>query len=367
TVQAVYASGSGSANLNFTYTILAEQSDSLGISLPANSINYSRGGTISDVAGNALDLTRAALPNNANYLVDNTAPEYVYAATSTNGNQIILSYKEGLASAVPLASSFTVTVDGVIRAVTAVVSNGNKITLSLASAVSAGNQIAVTYNVPNNPVVDNLAIQDLAGNDAPPLSGAAVVNTVGDTTAPSVTLTPATIQASSTSLVSVRSSEYGTAYLVNSNVVGNGLPSNITNAASNLWSSTVVNTLNNTISINTFGLSDGTYKAYSVDAAGNLSLASSGSVTVDSTAPTINQVSITAATKMDGTTISGSTLPVGAIVTATLTLSEAVRVTGTPQLGINIGGSTNLGGITVFARYASGSDSNILLFTYTVS
>lgn len=367
TVQAVYASGSGSANLNFTYTILAEQSDSLGISLPANSINYSRGGTISDVAGNALDLTRAALPNNANYLVDNTAPEYVYAATSTNGNQIILSYKEGLASAVPLASSFTVTVDGVIRAVTAVVSNGNKITLSLASAVSAGNQIAVTYNVPNNPVVDNLAIQDLAGNDAPPLSGAAVVNTVGDTTAPSVTLTPATIQASSTSLVSVRSSEYGTAYLVNSNVVVNGLPSNITNAASNLWSSTVVNTLNNTISINTFGLSDGTYKAYSVDAAGNLSLASSGSVTVDSTAPTINQVSITAATKMDGTTISGSTLPVGAIVTATLTLSEAVRVTGTPQLGINIGGSTNLGGITVFARYASGSDSNILLFTYTVS
>ena len=367
TVQAVYASGSGSANLNFTYTILAEQSDSLGISIPANSINYSRGGTISDVAGNALDLTRAALPNNANYLVDNTAPEYVYAATSTNGNQIILSYKEGLASAVPLASSFTVTVDGVVRAVTAVVSNGNKITLSLASAVSAGNQLAVTYNVPNNPVVDNLAIQDLAGNDAPPLSGAAVVNTVGDTTAPAVTLTPATIQASRTSLVSVRSSEYGTAYLVNSNVVVNGLSSNITNAASNLWSSTVVNTPNNTISINTFGLSDGTYKAYSVDAAGNLSQASSGSVTVDSTAPTINQVSITGATKMDGTIISGNTLPVGAIVTATLILSEAVKVTGTPQLGLNIGGSTNLGGITVFARYASGSDSNTLLFTYTVS
>jgi len=49
------------------------------------------------------------------------------------------------------------------------------------------------------------------------------------------------------------------------------------------------------------GLADGTYKVYAIDAAGNLSSASSNSVTVDTTAPTAPSVS--------GTTPTNDTTP----------------------------------------------------------
>ena len=80
TVQAAYASGSGSTTQVFTYTVLAGQTDTNGISIAANSLALN-GGTLLDAAGNAATLTHALVADNAGYLVDTTAP----TVTNTSG------------------------------------------------------------------------------------------------------------------------------------------------------------------------------------------------------------------------------------------------------------------------------------------
>ena len=73
TVQASYASGTGSAALVFNYTIQAGQTDTNGISIAANALSLNSG-TIKDLAGNAATLTAVAVADNSNYAVDTSAP-----------------------------------------------------------------------------------------------------------------------------------------------------------------------------------------------------------------------------------------------------------------------------------------------------
>jgi T1SS-143 domain-containing protein len=73
TVQANYASGSGSSALVFTYTILANQTDNNGISINSNALSLN-GGTIKDVAGNNATLAFGGVSDNASYMVDTTPP-----------------------------------------------------------------------------------------------------------------------------------------------------------------------------------------------------------------------------------------------------------------------------------------------------
>ncbi len=68
-VQANYASGSGSTSLVFTYTIVAGQTDSDGISITANSLSLPVGASLSDTAGNSATLTHIDVANNSSYLV----------------------------------------------------------------------------------------------------------------------------------------------------------------------------------------------------------------------------------------------------------------------------------------------------------
>ena len=104
-------------------------------------------------------------------------------------------------------------------------------------------------------------------------------------------------------------------------------------------------------SYTTAALSNGAHSltATATDAAGNTGVASTAlSVTIDTTAPVVTQ---TAATPSSGIEFPGDT------VTVTLTLSEAVTVSGTPTLALNDGGT---------ATYTGGSGSNALTFSYTV-
>ena len=97
-------------------------------------------------------------------------------------------------------------------------------------------------------------------------------------------------------------------------------------------------------------------------AIGGIALAASGGggnsappVASDTTAPTVSSVAITSATG-----ILNSTLNTGDVVSVTVTMSEATTVAGSPQLALDIGGTT------VQASYASGSGGTALIFTYTI-
>ncbi len=183
-------------------------------------------------------------------------------------------------------------------------------------------------------------------------SGAASTPNI-DTVAPTATLGSSGVL-TNTANATVSSSEVGTAYLVNTSVVVSNLAS-ITSAADNQWNSVSIAASGTNTNLAATGLADGTYVLYSVDAAGNLSVASTNSVTIDSTAPTVASLAITSATG-----IQNDTLNAGDVLSVTVSFSEAVTVTGAPDLALNIGGTM------VQASYASGSGSNALTFSYTV-
>ncbi len=75
----------------------------------------------------------------------------------------------------------------------------------------------------------------------------------------------------------------------------------------------------------------------------------------DTKAPTVSSVAISSATG-----IQNNFLNVGDVITASVTMSENVTVTGTPQLALSIGGTI------VQANYSAGSGTSQLTFTYTI-
>jgi methionine-rich copper-binding protein CopC/endonuclease YncB( thermonuclease family) len=98
------------------------------------------------------------------------------------------------------------------------------------------------------------------------------------------------------------------------------------------------------------------------DLAGNPYAGISDATTLNFTSipagPSVSSIAISSATG-----IQNSTLNAGDVVSVTVTMSESATVDtggGTPQLGLNIGGST------VQAGYSTGSGSTALVFTYTI-
>ena len=85
TVYATYVSGSGTSALLFTTTIVSGQTDTDGVALPANALTLN-GATLKDVNGNTSSITSTAVSNNANYLVDTTAPSVVITSDKSTLN-----------------------------------------------------------------------------------------------------------------------------------------------------------------------------------------------------------------------------------------------------------------------------------------
>jgi hypothetical protein len=75
----------------------------------------------------------------------------------------------------------------------------------------------------------------------------------------------------------------------------------------------------------------------------------------DTTPPTVSSITLSA------TGAQNDTINAGDVITATVTLSEPVVVTNTPQLGLTVGS------VVVQASYVSGSSTNVLKFSYTVA
>ena len=116
-----------------------------------------------------------------------------------------------------------------------------------------------------------------------PASAATTTSTITkDSVAPTASVTVATILASGNA--SVQSSEAGAAYLVNETVTVTNLAS-ITGAADNLQNSVSITTANTNTNLAATGLVPGTYKLYTIDGAGNLSAASTNTISIKPATP----------------------------------------------------------------------------------
>ena len=124
-----------------------------------------------------------------------------------------------------------------------------------------------------------ITVKDSEGNESntltiPPFT---VDTTVPDTTEPTASVIAATITSSDNA--TVRSSETGTAYLVNTAVMVSNLAS-ITSSADNMSNSVAISLANTDTMLPATGLVVGIYKVYAEDSTGNLSDPSADNVTI---------------------------------------------------------------------------------------
>jgi hypothetical protein len=310
-----YTGGSGSSALTFNYTVQAGDV-SADLDFTSTSALTLDGGTIEDAAGNNAILTLAA-PGTAGSLadaqalvIDGIAPIATLTA-GTFASTASASVQSSEAGTAYLVKS-TVVVSSIASITGAADANWNSVAVTANSATP----LAATGLVDGS---YQLYTADAAGN----LSAASTVSVTVDSTAPTATLTAGTF--ANTASASVQSDEAGTAYLVNGTVVVSNVAS-ITGAADANWNSVAV-TANTATPLAATGLVDGSYQLYTADAVGNLSAASTVSVTVDSTAPT---ATLTAGTFANTASASVQSDEAGTayLVNGTVVVSNVASITG---------------------------------------
>ncbi|MCF7965423.1 MAG: FG-GAP-like repeat-containing protein [Methylobacter tundripaludum] len=386
-VQATYASGSGSTNLVFSYTVQAGQTDANGISIVANSLSLN-GGSLSDAAGNNAVLLHAAIADNGAYLVDAIAPSVssiaISSATGSQNNSLnagdVVNITVTMSEATIVSGSPQLYLDiGGSLVLADYVSGSGGTDLVFSYTIQAGQTDANGVSV----VADSLSfnggsLSDAAGNLAV-LSHAAVADNSAyrvDTTAPSVsdiTISSATgsqnnsLNAGDVVNITVTMSEATTV---------TGSPQLYLDIGGSLVQADYVSGSGGTDLVFSYTIQAGQTDANGVsvvadslsfnggslsDAAGNLAVlsheavADNGAYRVDTTVPTVSSIAISSATGLQN-----NMLNIGDTVSVTVTMSEAATVTGTPQVTLDIGGSL------VQADYVSGSGGTDLVFSYTI-
>ena len=141
-----------------------------------------------DPAGNDAASLTDQMVTNASAVPDERAPEFLSAATTSDGLMIVLTFDEDLDGGNgPRTSDFAVTVQGERQSVTAVTVSGKTATLDLGDAIATHESVSVVYTDPTAGVDDRNAIQDSVGNDAASLTEPVTNNsTVVDTQAPTL-------------------------------------------------------------------------------------------------------------------------------------------------------------------------------------
>jgi hypothetical protein len=140
--------------------------------------------------------------------------------------------------------------------------------------------------------------------------------------------------------VPVQSNELGTAYLVESGTSYTD-PALVVTAAGNYKAN--ISAINTDTSIATTGLTAGTYKVYVIDAAGNLSLASTNTVTIAAaSAPTVASTSAPTGTTTFGSTLTNA-VTFNGVPTPTLTYQwkSCTNATDTATVCSDISGATS--------------------------
>jgi len=238
---------------------------------------------------NAATQTLAAVTNSSTVAADVTAPAMSSAAVSADGLSVVITYSE-LLTGTAEAGDYGIAVDGgyagtITGAAVGAGADANKVTLTMSSAIPQGAAVSDIVYTATAGTANSIKDAAASPNNAATQTLAAVTNSsTVDLTAPTASVTTASIMPSGNAVV--QSTETGTAYLVKSTVVVTNLAS-ITGANDNEFNSVSISAADTPTNLAATGLVDGTYKVYAVDAAGNLSVASTNSVTIDGTGPNI--------------------------------------------------------------------------------
>ncbi|MCW2410813.1 MULTISPECIES: Ig-like domain-containing protein [unclassified Sphingobium] len=204
------------------------------------------------------------------------------------------SYAGGASTAEALSSAGAATVTAEAGSVVAVTFTGTLGTVTR-TVIGTGSAQAVTLDASqlttlgNGNVTVTATATDAVGNiSATSASGSFSLDTVN----PTVTLTAG--NGANTNNTSVTSSELGTVYVVNTTMIPTvSKLEDITSVDGKYWNSVSIATANSSTAINMLGLASGSYKAYSVDNAGNISAVSTNTYTVNAVveASALNQAS----------------------------------------------------------------------------
>ena len=387
---ASYASGSDSKTLVFEYTIAADDEDTDGVSIAANQLS-SNGGTIKDAAGNAATLTHSALGTQADHKIDGIVP----AVAATNGLAITstgapYSVDEKVQATVTFSESVTVTgtpqltlkIGDSEKTANYTSGSGSK-KLIFEYTVAAGDSDTDGIEIEKDKLANNggSTLKDVAGNAATLTHAALTTQTSHkvDTTKPTVSSvaikSPTTndyyqvndkIQATVTFSESVKVT--GTPQLT-LKIDSGDKTANYTSGSGTtklVFEYTVASDdadtdgieiekdklkNNGSSTLKDLAGNDATLTHTAITTNHKIEKTSTG---LDGTAPTVSSVGITSKPSTNGTYKTGETIK------ATVTFSEKVMVTGTPQLTLKIGNADKI------AAYTSGSGSTKLVFGYTV-
>ena len=188
--------GGGTTGLVFAYEVAAtDESDTNGILVHGNTLELN-GGTIRK-AGTTDDaqLAHASAGNDETdpHRVNWVRPAFASAGTSTDGARVVVTFSEALGpdsfSETTILSNglFTVKVEGTATTLTVVSQSGSTVTLTLDTAVTAGQTVTVSYADPSGE--DHFYVEDLAANDAESFTDEMVTNNVAAAGIASIALT----------------------------------------------------------------------------------------------------------------------------------------------------------------------------------
>ena len=184
---ATYASGTGTTELVFNYTVQSGDASSKLAYTGTNALALASG-TIKDTAGNAATLTLAtvgaanSLSANKNLVIDNVNPTLSAQAAIAGTKTVTLTTSEAVTGS-PAVGDFAVISNSVNNPVTAVAVSGTAVTLTLTNFIE--NSATVTVGYTKSSVAGN-QLRDAAGNGLATLGSAATVVVTNDAAAPTV-------------------------------------------------------------------------------------------------------------------------------------------------------------------------------------
>ena len=378
-----YASGTGGTTLTFNYTV-ASGHNSSDLDYATTDALGLNGGTIKDAAGNNanLDMAQPAATNslaaNKALIVDTVTPT-VSAITSTTANG---SYHTGDAIAITVTFSELVNVTGTPQLtletgstdqVVNYSSGSGATTLTWNYTVASGNTSSdLDYKSTSALALNSGTIKDVAGNNAVltlPTPGeenslAANKAIVIDQAVPTISSVNLALNNGSIAVTfneavfntadasgALEANDFALSISGGSATLSSATPTSIS-ASGNVYTLGIglSGTPNGSETLTVVPVDNGIY-----DAAGNEASTSQSNNSVTLYDQTIPIVSTVTATTANGI------YTVNNAIAITITFTEAVTVSGTPQLTLETGSSDAV------VNYASGSGGSTITFNYTVA